>query len=276
MISRGSTLRLITSVALAAGLLTPGPATAAAASRGAMVFTHSAESGQLRGGLLTLRGVGSHLTWAHNRGRSGRISVERLHRRLFFPETPPIATLHVAGRRPQTFRLRRPHYNAARDSVRYRVRRLRARTRTLARASQASFDFEAAALSIVAHPSLLTDDDGNYCAAGLLNLTIHDLKAASESKWDTDDWDPGIPFNDVAEFLGGTASWASQGGFLRGCSNTAVWVTDSDPPVSFTITTAHPWRPGTSTETCKSSDRSYVCVRTLGLDEANWIIRQIL
>ena len=268
-------MRLITSVALAAGLLVSLPATVASASGGATVFTHSAEGGQLRGSLLILHGVGSRLTWAHNGGRYGRISVDRLHRRLFFPETPPIGTLHVAGRRPQTFRLRRPHYNAARDTVRYRVRRLRARTRSLARASQAPGEFEAASLSIIAHPSLLTDDDGNYCAAGLLNLTIHDLQAASESKWDTDDWDPGIPFNDVAEAFGGTASWASQGGFLRGCSNTAVWVTDSDPPVSFTITSTHPWR-GKSFSTCKSSNRSYVCVRTLGLDEANWIIRPVL
>ena len=39
----------------------------------------------------TLRGGGSRLTWAHNGGRYGRVSVERLHRRLFFPETPPSA-----------------------------------------------------------------------------------------------------------------------------------------------------------------------------------------
>jgi hypothetical protein len=272
-------LRLILSVALAAGLLTVVPATAPAASGGATVFTHSAESGQLRGGLLTLRGVGSRLTWAHNGGRSGTVSVERLHRRLFFPETPPMGTLHVAGRRPQALRLRRPRYNATRELVRYRVQRLGKRTRAgrVAGASQVSGEFGAASLSIVAHPSLLGSSDGagNYCAVGILNLTIHDVRAASASKWDTDDWDPAIPTNDVIEPLGGTASWASQGGFLRGCSNTAVWVVDSDPPVSFTITTTHPF-PGNKAESCKPSSRSFTCAQTLGIDEVNWIIRPTL
>jgi hypothetical protein len=268
--ARGSKLRLIASMALTAVLLTLVAATVPTASRGATVFTHSAESGQLRGGLLTLRGVSRRVAWAHHGGRSGSVSVERLHRRLFFPETPPIGTLHIAGRRPQTLRLRRPRYNAARDSVRYRVQRLGRRTNRLAGASQALGEFGAASLSIIAHPSLLTDDDGNYCAAGVLNLTIHELQATSASKWDTDDWDPGNP--STLDRLGGTASWASQGGFLRGCSNTVVWTAATDPPVSFTVTTTHPF-PGKSTETCKSSDGGFICERTLGIDEANWIIR---
>jgi hypothetical protein len=279
---KGSILRLISFLALAAGLLVLLPAAAPAASGGATVFTHSARSGELRGGLLTLRGVGSHLTWAHNHGRSGTISVERLHRRLFAPETPPVGTLHVAGQRPRrarTFRLSRPRYNAARDWVRYRVKRLSKRRQSggLPRASQTSgtSQFKAASLSIVGHPSRLgaSSSGGNYCAVGLLNLTIYDLQAASKSKWDTDDWDPGIP--DIVDNLGGTASWASQGGFLRGCSNTAVWVAGSDPPASFTITTTYPW-PGNPIETCKPSDRTFTCSRAFGLDEVNWVIRPTL
>jgi hypothetical protein len=267
---RGSTSLRFTTLVVAAGLLALVAVAVPATSRGATVFTHSAESGQLRDGLLTLRGVGGRVPWAQHGGRSGSVSVVRLHRRLFVPQTPPIGTLHIAGRRPQTLRLRRPRYNAVRKTVRYRVQRLSRRTDRRAEASQALGEFGAAGLSIIPHPSLLTDDDGNYCAAGVLNLTIHELQATSTSKWDTDDWDPGVP--STLERLGGTVSWASQGGFLRGCSNTVVWTAGTDPPITFTVTTTHPF-PGKSTETCKSSDRSYLCERTLGIDEANWIIR---
>jgi hypothetical protein len=210
--------------------------------------------------------VGSRVHWAHPSGRSGRISVQRLQRRLFFPGSPPLGTLHIAGRRSQTLRLHRPRYDASRDLVRYRVRRADRR----AAASQASGEFGTSSLSIVPHPSLLTDDDSNYCAAGVLNLTIHELQATSASKWDTDDWDPANP--GTVDRLGGTASWASQGGFLRGCSNTVVWMAASDPPVSFTVTTTHPF-PGKSTESCKASNQDFICEPTLGIDEANWIIR---
>ena len=280
----GSTRRLVTFVALAAGLLVLASAPAAAASGGATVFTHSAKSGELRGGLLTLRGVGRRVTWAHNSGRSGSISIARLHRRLFSPETPPVGTLHVGGRRPgreRTFRLSRPRYNGARRWVRYRVERLGKRTRSgaAARASQASASdrFGAASLSIVGHPSRLGSSaiGGNSCSVGILNLTAYNLQAASESKWDTDDWAPGIPFNDVVSPLG-TESWGSAGGFLRGCSTTAVWVAASTPRVSVTITETRPWSDD-STETCVTSDPTRLtCDRTVGLEETNWIIRVTL
>jgi hypothetical protein len=275
---KGSALRLVASLALAVGLLVLVPAAAAARSGGATVFTHSAKSGELRGNLLTLRGVGSRLTWAHNSGRTGSVSVARLHRRLFSPEAPPVGTLHVAGRRGgrgRAFRLTRPRYNPAREWVRYRVERLGRRPR----ASQASGTdrFGAASLSIVGHPSRIgiSTSGGNYCAVGILNLTIHDLQATSATKWDTDDWDPGNPFNAVVENLGGTESWATDGGFLRGCSNTVVWALGSDPRVSFRITTTHPFK-GNVIETCKPSDSSYTCSQTLGIDEVNWVVRPVL
>ena len=275
---KGSTLRLVTSVALAVGLLVLVPAAAPATSGGATVFTHSATSGELRGGLLTLRGVGSRLTWVHNSGRAGTVSVTRLHRRLFSPETPPVGTLHVAGRRPgrvHAFRLSRPRYNAGRQWVRYRVERLGKHPR--ASHGSGTSQFGAASLSIVGHPSRLgsSDTGGSWCGAGILNLTIHELHAASASKWDTDSWDPEIPVNDVVDNLGGTESWGSDAGFLRGCSNTVVWVTSSDPPASFTVTTTHPWQ-SRSIETCRSSDPTFSCVRTFGLDQVNWVIRPTL
>ena len=157
--------------------------------------------------------------------------------------------------------------------MRYRVARLGKRPG----ASQASGPdrFGAASLSIVGHPSRLgsSSDGGNYCAVGILNLTIHDLQTPSATKWDTDDWDVGVP--SVVESLGGTGNWASSGGFLRGCSNTVVWALGSHPPVSVRITTTHPF-PGNVIETCKPSDSSYTCSQTLGIDEVNWVVRPVL
>ena len=72
-------------VVVGAGLFALAPATASAGSRDAHVFTHSAKSGKLVGGRLTLRGVGRRITWANNYGRSGVMPIKRLHRLLFAP-----------------------------------------------------------------------------------------------------------------------------------------------------------------------------------------------
>ena len=265
-------MRLIAPAASAAALLALLPAAAVAGSGGATVFTHSAKSGELRAGMLTLRGVGSRLTWAQNEGRSGTVSVKRLHRRLFSPETPATGTLHIAGRRAGVaLRLSRPRYNGARQLVRYRAQRLSKR----AQASGVG-EFGAASLSMLAHPSLLGGSGiGVDCGAGILNLTIHGLRAVSATKWDTDEWDPGSPLDATIDSLGGTASWGSDAGFLRGCSNTVVWETSTTPPVSFTITTTHPYRQDT-TGRCVSSDSSFSCKQTIGIDEINWLIRPTL
>jgi hypothetical protein len=61
---------------LAAGLVAAAPAAAApgaasAPTRGATMFVHSANSGEIRGDRLTLRGVGHTVTWTTSGGRSG-------------------------------------------------------------------------------------------------------------------------------------------------------------------------------------------------------------
>ena len=112
----------------AAGLLAAVPAAAQVPPRDATVFVHSAKSGELGGGRLTLHGVSGRVTWAHNSGRSGVMKVKRLHRMLFSAKTTTATgTLHVAGHRggdELTFKLSRPRYNAARRTVSYRIKRL--------------------------------------------------------------------------------------------------------------------------------------------------------
>lgn len=112
----------------AAGLLAAVPAGAQAPPRDATVFVHSAKSGELGGGRLTLHGVSGRVTWAHNSGRSGVMKVKRLHRMLFSAKTATATgTLHVAGHRggdELTFKLSRPRYNAARRTVSYKIKRL--------------------------------------------------------------------------------------------------------------------------------------------------------
>ena len=67
---------------------------------GATVFTHSAQSGEFRGGRLTLRGVSRRVTAVTNAGHSGVVSMTRLHARLFGSGiAPATGTLHVAGDR---------------------------------------------------------------------------------------------------------------------------------------------------------------------------------
>ena len=112
----------------AAGLLAAVPAGAQEPPRDATVFVHSAKSGELGGGRLTLHGVSGRVTWAHNSGRSGVMKVRRLHRMLFSAKNATATgTLHVAGHRggdELTFKLSRPRYNAARRAVSYKFKRL--------------------------------------------------------------------------------------------------------------------------------------------------------
>jgi hypothetical protein len=108
-------------VVVAAGLLATAPVSARVPSGGATVFVHSATSGELSGGRLTLRGVGGRVTWAHNRGRSGVLRITRLHRMLFAPAKSAVTgALHVAGHRggeEPTFKLSRPRHSAAHSTV---------------------------------------------------------------------------------------------------------------------------------------------------------------
>jgi hypothetical protein len=72
---RRRSLTLAGLVGLAAGLAVAAPAQAGIPY--ATTFTHSAKSGELGGGRLTLRGVAGRVTYATNAGRSGRVSVRR-------------------------------------------------------------------------------------------------------------------------------------------------------------------------------------------------------
>jgi len=142
-------------VATALSVVGAGPAATVSAqspSAGGTVFVHSARSGELGGGRLALRGVGRLVTWSQPSGRSGVLSITRMHRLLFGSGNPAIGTLHVAGQRggdELTFTLSNPRF--AHGTVSYQVRRLnhgRLRGRR-ARAAQSAQQFGAASLSIV-------------------------------------------------------------------------------------------------------------------------------
>ena len=251
-------------VAVAAGLLVASPGPALATAGGATVFVHSAKGGEVRGGRLILRGVGRQLTWVTNGGRSGAVSVARLHRRLF-PRGTPAATglLYIAGRRPGravALRLSRPGHSASRHRVSYRAIPLR-QARGRGRVARASVPrrFGAASLSILGAPAVLGGTSGGHdCSAGLLNHTLYDLEAVSSSKSATDVWDPEIRPGTVSKALTGIAGWGSDGGPLLGCSNTTVWnfpnprnrtlpqgQSPSPPPIPGPAHSATPARPPT-------------------------------
>ena len=241
-------------------------ALAPAAARGDIVFVHSAKSGELGGGRLTLHGVDARVTWITNSGRSGVVSMARLHRQLFLPATPrATGTLHIAGQRggeELALRLRRPRYNRARQTVRYQVRRLSARASGgLSRVRR----FGPASLSIVgAKP--VGDNGGNDCTTTLSNRTQWEWGATGEAKWDTDTWDPGIPFQGV--LFTDPVTWGTDGGFLRGCSNTGQWsvIPYSDDPnipvptATVIVTTTFPWNDSTGgSATCTSTSPQFSC-----------------
>ncbi len=272
-------------LALPAALALPGAASAV--PRGATMFVHSAKSGDLQGGRLTLRGVGRKLTWVSNGGRSGVVSVARLHRRLFLPGTPPATgALHVAGQRPGrelALELSRPRHNASRQTVSYRVKRLDKRpvASRAGRASQRPVPrrFGPASLSIIGAPAVLgSTSGGNDCYTHFSNNTQgYGLQAVSDSNWPDDTWNP-APTGYVESNL--STSWESDGGLLRGCSASAVWqiVTDAPdlPPVSGAIsfTTTYLWS-GSYTNSCTSSNPQFSC-QNVGNDagDANWWINR--
>ena len=80
----------------AAGLFAAAPAGAQAPREA--VFVHSAASGELGGGRLTLHGVNRRVTWAHNRGRFGVMAVRRMHRLVFASRRPAASAPRLARR----------------------------------------------------------------------------------------------------------------------------------------------------------------------------------
>jgi hypothetical protein len=276
-------------VAVTAVLLAVAPSSSAATP----LFTHSAKSGELGAGRLTLHGVRAGVSWVMGGGRAGVVHVRRLHRRLFLPSAPATGTLHVAGHRggdEPAFRLSRPRYNRARRSVSYRVSRLNRRSipRGTARAAQGTTQFGAASLSITPDADLASGDNGGHdCPIGLVNETGYGIEAASESKWDTDTWDPGIPFQALvpshSKLPTGADTeifWQSDGGFLRGCSNSGGWVLTVDPNdpsqatppagVSFTLSYTYPWD-GIPVRSCTSTNPQFTCTPSSGTNY--WLLR---
>jgi hypothetical protein len=125
----GRTIRAAGLAALAAaGLWAATASGSAPPAGGATVFVHSATSGELGDGTLTLRGVSRRVTWAHNSGRSGVLAVRRMHRLLFADrKLAATGTLHVAGHRggdELTFQLTKPRYNRTRHTVSYKIKRV--------------------------------------------------------------------------------------------------------------------------------------------------------
>jgi hypothetical protein len=261
-------VRLAGLIAVVAGLIAIAPATAPATLGSATMFVHSAKGGEFRGGRLMLSGVGRQVTWVTNGGRSGLVSVARLHRRLFPPGTPAATgTLHIAGRVPGrgvALRLSRPRYNASGRRASYRAVQLSQGSARVAR-SGVPRRFGAASLSIIGAPAVLGGAYGGHdCSAVLLNHTLNDLGLVSSSKLPTDTWTDEIEPGTVVQAQTGIASWESSGGPLLGCSSTTVWAfapnpTQPNPPSgTFTVTTTYPWT-GPFNNTCASSNPRFTC-----------------
>jgi hypothetical protein len=144
-------------------LLAPAPVSAQAPPRDGTVFVHSARSGKLSGGRLTLLGVRPRVTWTHESGRSGTMAIKGMHRMLFAPTTPEAtATLHVAGHRggdEPTFKLSLPRYNRAHHTVSYQAKPLDKKSLPgrAGRAAQAARTFGAASLAIQGAPQPSVD-----------------------------------------------------------------------------------------------------------------------
>jgi hypothetical protein len=252
------------------------------------MYVHSASSGELVGGRLTLHGVGRRVSWTATDGSVGVARITRAHRRLFSPETPATGTLHIAGQRggqELALRLSKPHYSAARRTVSYRAKPLAKRTAAASAAATAPRRFGAASLSVVPHHSLggTSRAGGNNCRAGYINDTWYGMTYVSSDKWDTDTWE--FDSNLVSGFVAGSTNllvpveppglqfdgteWESDGGLWRGCANHTSWtfVTDPDnpdmsgiPPADITIDFNLEWDwtqlPSFS---CASSDPRFTC-----------------
>ena len=99
---------------------------------------------------MTLRGVSGRARYVTDAGRSGTVSLGRLHRRVFLPGKPPTGLLHIAGRgHDLVFRLSKPRYIPARGTASYTVKPLSAATRR-----QAPVAFGDASLTILPNHKL--------------------------------------------------------------------------------------------------------------------------
>jgi hypothetical protein len=278
--------------AVAAGLLAAGLAGASDVSA-ATVVTHSAKSGEFKGGRLILRGVSGRVSYVISGGRSGTVSVRRLHRRLFLPGAPATATLHVAGMRggdERTFRLTKPRYSAARRTVSYRAKPLDNKPLPSRAARASGFEvprrFGAASLSILGHPRLTGGDNGgNDCEMNVANLTDgfptrstrgNPIQLVSSQQWDTDDWAP--PPSTSIIFYDGGSDFVSEGGLWRGCAQSTVWHfvpacivgEGCGPSGTFTFNVEWDWGTNAPTRSCTSSNPQFKCLDMTDSGGINW------
>lgn len=162
--------------------------------------SYSAKSGGFRAGRVTLRGVSGRARYVTDAGRSGKVSLGRLHRRMFLPGKPPTGVLHIAGRgHDLTFRLSKPRYTGSRATASYTVKPLPGRSRL-----RAPVVFGDASLTILPNHRLgggglgssanglgLGDGGVQDCEMTVgtsFNTGIPSLVLVSDSQWDTDDW----------------------------------------------------------------------------------------
>ena len=261
----------VLALVLAAAAFASALVLTAAPARGATTFVHSAKNGEFRGDRLVLHGIGRRVSWVTNTGRSGVVSIKRLHRRLFPPRRPATGILHIAGDRggdEREFRLSRPRYSAGRQRVSYRVSGLKRARLARSAAVRGPRRFGPASLSILGAPQLGSGDNGgNDCRVTIENNLPWELEASSEGKWPTDTWDPGIPFQYVLD-QAQSITWGSDGGFLRGCSVSGGWSIISDPNSppnppqgTFNLNTTWEWNGGGNTgTTCSNTNTaSYYC-----------------
>jgi hypothetical protein len=99
-----------------------------------------------------------------------------------------------------------------------------------------------------------------------------------DSKWDTDTWVLQPNINGVSASV--AATWQSDGGFLRGCSNTATFTAyagspDNSPTGTVTITTTWPWTK-LPTSTCSTSTSQLVCTQESGVSPISWQVHNTI
>jgi hypothetical protein len=233
-----------------------------ASAHGATMFVHSARSGELAGGRLTLHGVGPNVTWATTAGRSGVVPVARAHRRIFMRNAPATGTLHLAGHQggdEPTFRLSGPRYNASRQTVSYRAKPLDnkplRRRAAGAGGRAAARRFGAASLSIVPHS---TATNRVNCYTTFWNATRTALQVGSVTKALTDGWDSGWFPPKLGLYVqpNGGDAWESYGIEVQSCASS---VTYKIVGTSDTITFSTSQDGSGYSNTCTSTNQQFVC-----------------
>ena len=244
-----------------AGLFMLAPAAGAASVGSAVVFTHSAKSGELGGGRLTLHGVRRQVTWASNGARSGVASVKRMHSVLFSPGVrSATGTLHLTGhRRGQalTFRLRGPRYNASRRTVSYRAKPLN-NWRLPGGRARMPRGFGSASLSLLDAPQVARPLNAS-CQTTVNNGTKSDITVTKAQQQSDSSWGgSGDPTGSVAH-PGGALTWVSNGGGIDwDHCNTLVTVQVAGTGTTFQVETIEGAN-GYSFNKCFDGNSPYSC-----------------